>query len=356
MNEVTFESALQGRVEEMVDACTRCGKCVAACPSVKPAGIGDADPVATVSGVIDLLRGGDGSEAGRKWASSCVMSGACIPACDDGVNPRFLLSMARIAAAKSAQELPTKRAAPSPARCSATSRCRSAARQGAEAGFQRSSSSAWGSLPLIRVEILEGLGVSSLASRGNCGPNLAMAAAMETTAMKSAAVEATSTEAAAEIVAVEMTEAAAETKADGRGEERAAVVVIGGRVVGVAIARRIVITGRAGRVNLRGSGDRARSESQHDCARDGQRNRQILAAFHGSTPLQPLRRTASRSDSDLRIRNVPFEDRGVPCRRFNFCASLFVDELLVSKRPSVAGRRSKVIVSKSSIRPRDAGT
>jgi Fe-S oxidoreductase len=109
MNEVTFESALQDRVDDMVDACTRCGKCVAACPSVKPAGLGDADPVAIVSGVIDLLRGGSGSEVGHKWSSSCVMSGACIPACDDGVNPRFLLSMARMAAAKSAKELPVRR-------------------------------------------------------------------------------------------------------------------------------------------------------------------------------------------------------------------------------------------------------
>jgi ferredoxin len=28
----TFESALQARVDDMVDACTRCGKCVEVCP------------------------------------------------------------------------------------------------------------------------------------------------------------------------------------------------------------------------------------------------------------------------------------------------------------------------------------
>jgi hypothetical protein len=55
-----------------------------------------------------------------------------------------------------------------------------------------------------------------------------MAAAMETTAMKPAAVEATSMEAAVEVVAVETMEAAAEAEADGRVEERASVVVIAG--------------------------------------------------------------------------------------------------------------------------------
>ena len=39
MNEVLFETTLAEYVEEMLDACTRCGKCVEACPSVEPAGI-----------------------------------------------------------------------------------------------------------------------------------------------------------------------------------------------------------------------------------------------------------------------------------------------------------------------------
>src|SRR5215469_3761626 len=60
MGEVSFETALGERIEEMVDACTRCGKCVEACPSVAPAGLADANPVETISGVIDILRGGQG--------------------------------------------------------------------------------------------------------------------------------------------------------------------------------------------------------------------------------------------------------------------------------------------------------
>ena len=32
----TFESALHARVDAMVDACTRCGKCVEVCPATAP--------------------------------------------------------------------------------------------------------------------------------------------------------------------------------------------------------------------------------------------------------------------------------------------------------------------------------
>ena len=95
MTELGFEAALNDRVSDMLDACTRCGKCVEVCPSVRPARIAEADPAAVISGVIDLIRTGDGPEAARQWASSCMLSGACIEACDYGVNPRFLLAMAR---------------------------------------------------------------------------------------------------------------------------------------------------------------------------------------------------------------------------------------------------------------------
>jgi heterodisulfide reductase subunit D len=55
------------------------------------------------------VRRGSGPEASRKWAQSCMLSGECIKACDYGVNPRFLLSMARLAMAKSGNELAERR-------------------------------------------------------------------------------------------------------------------------------------------------------------------------------------------------------------------------------------------------------
>jgi heterodisulfide reductase subunit D len=109
MGDTGFETALGARVDEMVDACTRCGKCVEVCPSVAPAGITDAKPADVIAGVLDILQTGTGPEASRQWASACTLSGACIKACDYGVNPRFLLAMARIAMAKAGHELPDRR-------------------------------------------------------------------------------------------------------------------------------------------------------------------------------------------------------------------------------------------------------
>lgn len=111
MQEMSFETALAERIEEMADACTRCGKCVEVCPSVKPAGIEDTAPQVVIGGVIDILRGGGGSEASRVWAQSCMLSGECVRACDYGVNPRFLLAMARVAMKRADQELPQRRRA-----------------------------------------------------------------------------------------------------------------------------------------------------------------------------------------------------------------------------------------------------
>ena len=58
------------------------------------------NPVDVIEGVIDILRHGEGNDAARKWASGCLLSGECIKACDYGVNPRFLLHMARVAMAR----------------------------------------------------------------------------------------------------------------------------------------------------------------------------------------------------------------------------------------------------------------
>ena len=98
-----FEDALQSRVQEIIDACTRCGKCVEVCPVKAPAGV-MAPAQEVVSGVIDILRNGDGPEASRRWASTCMLTGDCIEACDYGVNPRFMLTMARLAMAKASTE------------------------------------------------------------------------------------------------------------------------------------------------------------------------------------------------------------------------------------------------------------
>jgi Fe-S oxidoreductase len=95
----------------MADACTRCGKCVEVCPVTGPGGVTAEElknPATIIGGVIDIVRTGqvrtdDGNEAARKWANACILSGECIKACDYGVNPRFLLHMARVKMARAAE-------------------------------------------------------------------------------------------------------------------------------------------------------------------------------------------------------------------------------------------------------------
>ena len=95
-----FLVSLDSRAAEIVDTCTRCGKCVAACPMPGLTGIDASEPEKIVSGVLDILQSGAGPEASARWAEVCSGSGHCIAACDYGVNPRFMLSLARRALKK----------------------------------------------------------------------------------------------------------------------------------------------------------------------------------------------------------------------------------------------------------------
>lgn len=108
----TFDQALDTRLhEEILDRCTLCGKCVEVCPMPEPAGLGVAgggDGARVVSGVIDFLQGGAGSDEGREWAEICTGSGYCIEACPESVNPRFMLALARLEARRRDGEAVTR--------------------------------------------------------------------------------------------------------------------------------------------------------------------------------------------------------------------------------------------------------
>jgi len=79
----------------MADACTRCGDCFRACPMAEPAGLAAADPGETTAAIVDLITGGAGSDSAIRWASVCSGSGRCVPACSHGINPRFMVQLAR---------------------------------------------------------------------------------------------------------------------------------------------------------------------------------------------------------------------------------------------------------------------
>lgn len=92
-----FLDAIRDRVEATVEACTKCGDCVKACPMVEPAGLDPARGAPIAAGIIDLLAGGPGTRDAERWADVCTNSGKCMPACTHGVNPRFMVNMARVA-------------------------------------------------------------------------------------------------------------------------------------------------------------------------------------------------------------------------------------------------------------------
>ena len=101
-----FLETFRARGAAIADACTRCGDCFRACPMVEPAGLADADPGETAGAIVDLITGGEGSPEAIRWADVCSGSGNCIPACQHGINPRFMVQLARGFARRNAGSAP----------------------------------------------------------------------------------------------------------------------------------------------------------------------------------------------------------------------------------------------------------
>ncbi len=81
---------------DVLDVCTKCGACASACPMTEPAGIEDVAPSHLVEGVLAILSGGEGSIESEKWIDACSSSGSCRAACSYGVDPMFMMQMAKV--------------------------------------------------------------------------------------------------------------------------------------------------------------------------------------------------------------------------------------------------------------------
>jgi heterodisulfide reductase subunit D len=90
-----FLDVFRARGADIAEACTRCGDCFRACPMVEPGGIADVDAEETTAAIVDLITGGTGNAEAARWSEVCSGSGNCIPACKHGINPRFMVQMAR---------------------------------------------------------------------------------------------------------------------------------------------------------------------------------------------------------------------------------------------------------------------
>ena len=91
-----FIDGLDRRAQEITDACTRCGRCVEVCPTIQPGGIDASEPPRLVEGILGLLGAGNATDDARRWATLCNGSGQCISACEYAINPRLMLSLARL--------------------------------------------------------------------------------------------------------------------------------------------------------------------------------------------------------------------------------------------------------------------
>lgn len=105
-----FIESLDRRVADIASACTACGACADACPTLAVAGIDGSDTQALTAGVRDILRAGEGPADSEQWAKMCCGSGHCLTVCPEGINPRFMLTMARRAMTQANPE-PDRRAA-----------------------------------------------------------------------------------------------------------------------------------------------------------------------------------------------------------------------------------------------------
>jgi heterodisulfide reductase subunit D len=93
-----YVDVLNDRIQrDIIDICTRCGKCAEACPMIGPAEIPLTDAPSLVGGVLAILAGEPGTADSRRWVEVCSSSGSCVSACGDGVDPLFMMEMARVA-------------------------------------------------------------------------------------------------------------------------------------------------------------------------------------------------------------------------------------------------------------------
>ncbi|WBX99918.1 (Fe-S)-binding protein [Ramlibacter tataouinensis] len=91
------EHHVHGEIDQLLSACTRCGKCVDVCPVVPYGAASGADSRAVVADVLQLLGENRASGAAASaWMHGCNGCGDCIEACPEGVNPRKMLMLANM--------------------------------------------------------------------------------------------------------------------------------------------------------------------------------------------------------------------------------------------------------------------
>ena len=93
---LTDSKFLRRRIEEIVSACTFCGKCFEICPTVPYTSAKGANSEEVTKDVVNILKDKDFGEDSEVWVNSCDKSGICIDACPEDINPREMLTYAKL--------------------------------------------------------------------------------------------------------------------------------------------------------------------------------------------------------------------------------------------------------------------
>ena len=102
-----FVVSLDERVNDILDACTECGACASVCPTPKIAGLTESSEELG-KGIVKILQGETITGDSKVWAELCCGSVFCQSVCEEGINPRFMLAMAR-RAINSREDLESRR-------------------------------------------------------------------------------------------------------------------------------------------------------------------------------------------------------------------------------------------------------
>lgn len=96
MEATAYQSFMEERITHITEACTHCGKCYEVCPMVKYSEAKGAEPERVTKSVIDIINNRPYGPEGALWAKACQKSGVCIEACPEDVNPREMLTYAKL--------------------------------------------------------------------------------------------------------------------------------------------------------------------------------------------------------------------------------------------------------------------
>jgi heterodisulfide reductase subunit D len=81
---------LEKKKQEIVDACTCCGKCLRVCPIFKVGKYKDRRTIEIMESVIELVKNGNYSQEAEYTVTSCMGCGVCTASCPVSIVPLFI--------------------------------------------------------------------------------------------------------------------------------------------------------------------------------------------------------------------------------------------------------------------------